>query len=113
MGKVKRLYDSVRWRKARIWWLNSHPLCVMCLQQGRDTAATVIDHIIPHNDDYEKFWDSNNWQSLCASCHSGVKQMQELHGYSQAAGVDGQPIDKNHPWNRGRGGQNLYSSGDD
>ena len=65
-------------------------------------VATVIDHKIPHKGDYDLFWNQDNWQSLCASCHSGVKRMQETHGYSQSCGVDGQPIDVGHPWNKER-----------
>lgn len=95
----KRLYDSARWRKARIRHLNEFPLCALCARQGITTAATVVDHIRPHDENYDLFWDSDNWQSLCATCHSGIKAMQERHGYSQAAGVDGIPIDRNHPWN--------------
>lgn len=97
-----RLYDTVRWRKARARHLDNHPLCVMCLQQGRDTMATVIDHIIEHKGDYDMFWDEDNWQSLCAPCHSGNKRQQEHHGYSQACGDDGVPIDVNHPYNKGK-----------
>ena len=97
----RRLYDSQRWRKVRRWWLKGHPLCEMCQRQGRITIATVVDHIIPHHGDPTLFWDANNYQSLCAACHNSLKREQELHGYSHAAGVDGVPLDPNHPWNRG------------
>ncbi|RFB28226.1 HNH endonuclease [Brevibacillus sp. VP] len=65
----QRGYDS-RWRKARKSFLSSNPLCVHCKEQRKLTAATVIDHIIPHKGDMVLFWDENNWQSLCASCHN-------------------------------------------
>jgi 5-methylcytosine-specific restriction enzyme A len=65
-------------------------------------VATIVDHKIPHKGDYDLFWNQDNWQSLCASCHSGVKRMQENHGYSQQCGVDGVPIDAGHPWNKGK-----------
>jgi 5-methylcytosine-specific restriction protein A len=29
----------------------------------------VVDHIIPHKGDKDLFWDSNNWQPLCKTCH--------------------------------------------
>ncbi|MBI9080845.1 MAG: HNH endonuclease [Pseudodesulfovibrio sp.] len=65
----KRGYDS-KWRKAREGYLRKHPLCVECEKQGKPkTKATVVDHIIPHRGDKEKFWDSSNWQPLCKSCH--------------------------------------------
>jgi 5-methylcytosine-specific restriction protein A len=65
-----RGYDS-RWRRARKAWLSQHPLCVSCHREHNIvTAATVVDHIIAHKGDVKLFWDTNNWQSLCASCHS-------------------------------------------
>jgi 5-methylcytosine-specific restriction enzyme A len=96
----RRLYDSVRWRKVRRMWLAEHPLCAMCTRQGRTTAAVVVDHVKPHEGDHELFWDQNNYQSLCYSCHSGIKRQQERHGYSQAADANGLPMDSNHPWAR-------------
>ncbi len=97
------MYDTVRWRKERAAHLRENPLCVMCAAQGRDTVATVVDHIVEHKGDYDLFWDPKNWQSLCPSCHSGIKRIQEHHGHSSAAGVDGMPIDHNHPWFDGGG----------
>lgn len=96
---ARRWYDTPRWRKARKAFLARNPLCVLCARMGRDVPATVVDHIKPHKGDYDRFWNQDNWQALCASCHSGVKRMEELHGYSQACGVDGLPVDRRHPWN--------------
>ena len=59
-----------RWLKCRIIYLRAHPLCVVCLKANRVTAATEVDHIIPHKGDPRLFWDESNWQSLCKSCHS-------------------------------------------
>lgn len=44
------------------------------------------------------YWDRSNWQALCKSCHDGVKQVQDLHGMSQACDIDGFPIDTGHMW---------------
>jgi 5-methylcytosine-specific restriction enzyme A len=96
----RRLYDSVRWRKARIIFLNKNPLCVLCTKIGREEPATIVDHIKEHKGDPVLFWDETNWQGLCATCHSGLKRIEEHHGFNQSAGLDGQPIDGNHPWNR-------------
>ena len=46
-----------------------HPLCAECLKNSVLTPATVVDHIVPHRGDYALFWDENNWQPLCKSCH--------------------------------------------
>jgi len=72
---------SRRWRKAREIFLNEHPLCAECLKESRDKAATIVDHIKPHRGDYELFWDTTNWQALCASHHSS-KTNSEDGGYS-------------------------------
>ena len=63
-----RGYDS-KWRKARAWYLQQHPLCVECLRKNKIAPATVVDHIVPHRGDKKLFWDMYNWQSLCKDCH--------------------------------------------
>ena len=68
-----------KWQKARAWYLLEHPLCVTCEQQGRLIPATQVDHVQPHKGDMDRFWDTDNWQGLCASCHS-VKTNQEIAG---------------------------------
>ena len=93
-------YHTTRWRKKRKRQLAEHPLCTMCERRGIVTVATVADHVTPHNGDPDLFW-YGELQSLCASCHSGAKAMQERHGYSQGCDVDGMPIDSNHPWRKG------------
>ena len=67
-GAAERGYDG-RWRKARSAFLQRNPLCVECMRKGVLTPATVVDHIIPHRGDKELFWNEENWQPLCKSCH--------------------------------------------
>lgn len=62
-SSAKRGYGA-KWRRARAYYLSQHPLCVWC---GK--IALVVDHITPHKGDMSLFWDINNWQSLCTSCH--------------------------------------------
>jgi 5-methylcytosine-specific restriction endonuclease McrA len=69
-----------KWQKAREDYLAKHPLCVYCEREGRVTLATVVDHKVPHRGDMKLFWDSNNWQSLCATHHSRDKQREEAQG---------------------------------
>jgi len=68
-SSADRGYGS-KWQKARATYLMSHPLCRVCDGQGRVKLAKVVDHIVPHKGDQKLFWDSGNWQPLCASCHS-------------------------------------------
>lgn len=94
-GKTKtaeRGYGG-RWQRERAEFLKKHPLCVMCHDQGRTTAATVVDHRIPHEGDERLFWDRANWQPLCATCHSSHKQREEKSGtVRQQIGPAGWPV---------------------
>ena len=96
--KDNRLYDNMRWRKVRQMVLNDEPLCRMCLSINRTSPATVADHIKPHKNDINLFYDRDNLQSLCAPCHDSAKKMQERHGYSQGCDSRGYPLDADHPW---------------
>ena len=58
-----------RWQKISKQYLSSHPLCVKCLERGKYTKATVVDHIRPHRGNPELFWNPENWQPLCKTCH--------------------------------------------
>ena len=67
---AQRGYGS-RWSRYRAIYLRDSPLCVECKKSGRIEPATVVDHIEPADGpDDPKFWDKENHQSLCASCHS-------------------------------------------
>lgn len=65
----QRGYNSA-WQRARLGFLAQNPLCITCAGTGRVTAASVVDHITPHKGDMQLFWDTNNWQALCKTCHS-------------------------------------------
>lgn len=59
-----------KWEKARLAYLRVHPLCVACeTEEHQLTAATVVDHKVPHRGDMTLFWDRSNWQSLCKRHH--------------------------------------------
>ena len=79
-------------------FLNAHPLCSLCTQMGRDTAANTVDHVLPHHGNPVIFWDENNLQSLCTKCHNSVKKNEEIHGIAPGCDVNGFPIDSKHPW---------------
>lgn len=70
---AERGYDY-RWQKYRRIFLRANPLCKMCLDEGKVTPATVVDHINPHRGDMALFWDASNHQALCMHHHSGAKQ---------------------------------------
>ena len=85
---AERGYGS-RWQRARATYLKQHPLCVMCLAEGRTEPATVVDHITPHEGNQELFWDSQgNWQPLCKTHHDTDKAEQEGRHKARAKFTD-------------------------
>ena len=64
-----KLYKTARWQRLRKRVLSAQPLCVECGRYGILTPATVVDHITPHKGNQRLFWDEDNLQALCKSCH--------------------------------------------
>ena len=52
--------------------------------QGKQTRATVVDHIVPHKGNPTLMWDHANWQPICQSCHA-VKTINEDGGINSGA----------------------------
>lgn len=71
---------GARWQRERLQFLRDHPLCRYHEQQGLVVAATLVDHVTPHNGDPILFWNKRNWQPLCKPCHDTTKKEQELRG---------------------------------
>ena len=78
-----RGYNSI-WRRVRKGFIEKHPFCVHCEEKGVINPADVVDHIVPHKGNKEVFWDRDNWQSLCYSCHS-IKTVKEDGGFGRKA----------------------------
>ncbi len=69
------------WQKARERFLRANPLCAYCMRdERRPVAASIVDHVVPHEGDQRLFWDEDNWQALCKPCHDGVKAREEGRG---------------------------------
>ena len=69
-SSASRRYNR-RWRNTRAVYLSANAACVLC-----GAPATDVDHVTPHGMDHDLFWDTNNWQSLCHSCHSKKTQLE-------------------------------------
>jgi 5-methylcytosine-specific restriction enzyme A len=70
---------------------NRYALCAS--KRGIVTAATVADHITPHNGDWNAFLAAA-LQSLCKPCHDSDKRYMDLHGKPRPIiGEDGWPIE--------------------
>jgi len=68
--QYRKLYATVAWQRIRQRILSEYPFCVLCEAQGIVTKATDIDHILDHIGDTILFYQRNNLQALCKSCHS-------------------------------------------
>lgn len=90
--KWQHLYNY-RWRKARAKFLQEHPLCKLCLDEGRYEAATVVHHKIAHKGDYELFWRRSNWEAVCAPHHDSTLQAEEKGTVRPQIGADGWPVE--------------------
>jgi 5-methylcytosine-specific restriction endonuclease McrA len=73
-------YKTSAWQKLRRRQLKLNPLCKFCDRKKILTIATVADHIQPHRGNMEKFFDIDNLQSLCKTCHDSTKQRLEKSG---------------------------------
>jgi len=62
-------YLSVAWRRFRNWFISKYPLCQKCLEEGRETPAVMVDHIIEIKDG-GALTDEDNAMSLCHKCHN-------------------------------------------
>jgi 5-methylcytosine-specific restriction protein A len=107
-----RWYSTARWQHLRILHLSKQPLCVFCAESGFTIAANVVDHKIPPRGDYTLFWDPKNLQSLCLPHHNSSKQQIEKgnKGYVREIGIDGFPVDVNHPFNQLERKQQKYAA---
>jgi len=82
-------YSSGRWGRIRK------------MERGIVTPAEICDHIEPHRGDVNKFW-LGPFMSLCKRCHDSTKRMVETRGFRPDIGLDGWPLDPNHPVYRTR-----------
>ena len=91
--EYKSWYKTARWQKHRARHLALNPLCVMCVSEGRTTAARVADHVVPHRGDETAFWDGE-LQALCFAHHNSDAQRAERGGrYRRQIGNDGWPVE--------------------
>jgi 5-methylcytosine-specific restriction endonuclease McrA len=102
----RKLYHTKQWRTLREQVLLrdlftcQHKGCKAMLKRGRaHKRSAVVHHLNPHKGDHDLFFDVDNLQSVCWSCHSGDIQSIESRGFDVTIGEDGWPIDPNHTGN--------------
>lgn len=74
---------NYEWRVASKAFLRRNPLCHTCLVRGRLVPATVVDHLVPHLMDHDRFWNESNWRAKCKRCHD-IKTATEDGGFGYA-----------------------------
>jgi 5-methylcytosine-specific restriction protein A len=62
-------YNTARWRRLAARVIRETPYCEACGASRKDGAALEAHHRDPPRGDGEKFFDENNLQILCRSCH--------------------------------------------
>ena len=103
---MKRLYDSIVWKRLRRMKLNLNPVCELCLKANRFVTASHVDHIESIESGGEPL-SMDNLMSLCHPCHSrktvlrdgGLGKEASDQLLIKGCGANGMPLDPNHPWN--------------
>lgn len=58
------------WTRIRHRYASKHPLCEMCMKEGRYVAVEEVHHIVPLSEGGTH--DESNLMSLCRSCHEKI-----------------------------------------
>lgn len=66
---VRKKYGG-KWKRIRDRYAAAHPLCEMCLKEGRLTPVEEVHHILPVSRGGTH--GSDNLMSLCRSCHTRI-----------------------------------------
>lgn len=73
--------------------------CSLVTTNRHHPQAAVVNHKVPHKGDPALFFDLNNCESACKSCHDALIQREEKRMYTIGCDADGRPVDPTHPWN--------------
>lgn len=86
-------YKTSAWQRLRWEVLKAARFtCARCNRVEGKTRLLVADHKVPHRGNHATFWDRDNLQCLCKSCHDGDKQREEVamgHRSGRPAGGGG------------------------
>lgn len=81
----QQYYGSVQWRNLSSIYKMQHPLCELCLLEGKTSPAEEVHHIQKWNDQKSPelkamlLLDKDNIISLCKDCHQHIhKKAAEL-----------------------------------
>jgi len=81
-----------QWLKLRASILASEPLCRICAVQGRVTAATQVDHVVPFRGIADPArLDRSNLRPVCADHHMQITSAAARGQRLRITGPDGWP----------------------
>ena len=94
--RYQRLLNSKQWRELRRWYMQQHPLCERCIEEGEAAgipggyirSAVDCHHIIPierakTEQEMERLaFDPNNLRALCIPCH--IKTHKEMNTHKKS-----------------------------
>lgn len=95
------LYGTKHWKTLRRHGTNTNAntaAAVRICKWVGITRSAVVHHLKPHKGDLGLFFDLDNLQSVCWTCHSGDIQLTEELGYDSTIGADGWPTYPKHPY---------------
>lgn len=97
-------YNTAAWQRLRLAKLSAEPLCEPCGKLGRVVAALHVDHVRAIAAGGDPFPSFDGLMSMCPSCHSVKTNAVDREGGSgirfKGVGVDGLPVDPDHPFTR-------------
>lgn len=74
-----RGYPSA-WSKLSKLHRAKHPLCEVCLAEGRTRPATLVHHVRPVAEGNPALCDESQLVSLCAACHNAIEAAARAKG---------------------------------
>lgn len=100
-------YSSAQWRSLRAkalvrdMYVCQRCGCLLVTGNQHHPRAAVVNHKTPHKGDAKLFFNLGNLESVCKTDHDALIQREEARGYTIGSGLDGMPVDPQHPWNKG------------
>lgn len=73
-------YSDKIWKNERMFYLQEHPLCEVCLEHDRVSSAEAVHHKIPFSRGKDRehklklLREPKNFMSVCSVCHKGLHQ---------------------------------------
>ena len=113
-AEYRKLYKTKAWNDLRLTIIKRDKFkCQHCdtfVTKGKKSPrSAVVHHKEAHKGNLGLFYDPNNLELTCKSCHDGDLQSTEARGYSTKMGDDGWPVDAKHPVNREAQSSNVVT----